>query len=82
MTSPRPPGPGPLRQLALASAAGSELAATVGLGALLGQWLDGQAGSAPWLLLTLSIGSLVLGLARLTRALRRAGLIDEDLPPP
>lgn len=55
-----------------ASSVGLELGLSVVIGLLIGMWLDGQLGTAPWLmLLWLGIG-LAAGFRGVLRAVRRA----------
>jgi F0F1-type ATP synthase assembly protein I len=46
---------------------GIELAAAVGLLSLLGWWVDGRFGTAPWGLVVGAIVGLVVGMANLLR---------------
>ena len=75
-----------LKQLGHATAAGAELATTVVLGTLLGQWLDDLLGTAPVLFLLLSLSALTLGIVRLSRNLQRgqdpSSDPDPELPTP
>lgn len=52
---------------------GFELAASIAGGALLGWWIDGQLGSAPKALITLSVVGIVGGLYNLIRTALAAG---------
>lgn len=62
------------------SALAFELAFTVVLGVILGSWLDAQLSTSPLLLLSLAVGSLVIGMVRLTASLKRE-VQDDGLPP-
>lgn len=50
-----------------------QMMAIVGLGAVLGWWLDKKWGTAPWLLLAASLLGIGLGMAVFFRAVIRAG---------
>ena len=53
---------GPMQDLARYSGLGLQFAATVGVFALAGHWLDGRAGTRPWLLIAGVFGGFALGL--------------------
>ncbi len=55
-----------------ASTAGLELGISVAVGLLFGWWLDGKAGTAPWLMLLFMVLGLVAGFRGVLRAVHRA----------
>jgi ATP synthase protein I len=55
-----------------ASTAGLELGISVAVGLLFGYWLDGKAGTAPWLMLVFMVLGLVAGFRGVLRAVHRA----------
>lgn len=55
-----------------ASSVGLELGISVVLGVLFGVWLDGQLGTAPWMMLLFMVLGLVAGFRGALRAMRRA----------
>jgi len=55
-----------------ASTAGLELGISVAVGLLFGYWLDGKAGTAPWLMLLFMVLGLVAGFRGVLRAIKRA----------
>ena len=55
-----------------ASTAGLELGISVAVGLLFGYWLDGKAGTDPWLMLLFMVLGLVAGFRGVLRAVRRA----------
>jgi ATP synthase protein I len=55
-----------------ASSVGLELGLSVVFGVLIGRWLDGKLGTAPWLMLALLVLGLVAGFRSVLRAVRRA----------
>ena len=59
-----------------ASAAGLELGISVAIGALFGAWLDGKAGTAPWLLIVFLILGVIAGFRGVLRAVARAERAD------
>lgn len=69
-----------LQTLGRLTAACTELAVLVVLGALAGHWLDSRLTTSPVLLLGLSVTALILGFVRLTRALREPA--DAAAAPP
>lgn len=75
-----------LNRLARSSAVGLEMGISVVVGLLGGQWLDGKAGTAPWLmLLGLVLGTVAgfRGLIRMARdAQRHAKSQDENAAKP
>ena len=58
------------RQLANLMAAGTQLTASIGASALLGWWLDREAGTKPWLLLVFVIVGTIGGFIGFMRTLR------------
>lgn len=70
-----------LRRAGGATAAAAELAVAVLLGVLAGSWLDTRLGTAPVLLLLLSLAGLIVGLVRLTSWLKSSEPPDDDDPP-
>ncbi len=72
--------PGFLKKVSRLTAMISEMSVTVILGVLAGSWLDSRLQTTPVLLLLLSVGALVLGMVRLTKALNRESN-DDGLPP-
>jgi len=54
-----------------ASSAGLELGIAVGLGTAFGAWLDGKAGTAPWLMIVFLILGLIAGFRGVLRAVAR-----------
>lgn len=69
-----------LSQMAGALALGAELAITVVGGTLAGHWLDEKLGTAPVLLLLLSLGALIVGFVRLTLGLQKSRPPDDPEP--
>lgn len=69
MHEERPPSSekGSRRSLAIAASIGSELAAFVVVGALLGRWIDGRTGSSPWGVLVCTFFGIAGGLYRLVK---------------
>lgn len=59
-------------------AAGTELAGSVVGGVLLGYWLDGRLGTAPWLTLLFTLAGLGGGLYRLISTLNRVSSRRSD----
>jgi len=73
------------RTAGTAGAVGMEIAFSVLLGYLGGQWLDGKLGTAPWLEwfgLCAGVGAAVKGLVRVTRQYKRSLKEDEQTRPP
>lgn len=58
------------RQLMNLAAAGMQLTATIGGGALLGWWLDKRFATTPWLLLVFVLLGIVGGFIAFMRTLR------------
>ena len=54
------------------SSVGLEFGLSVIIGALFGRWLDGQAGSDPWLMILFIVLGFVAGLRGLMRAMTKA----------
>jgi ATP synthase protein I len=69
-----------LRKMGAATAAATELVVAVGLGLLVGGWLDGQLGTSPFLLLLLSLVGLLAGFWRLNRWLKGSEQRDGNEP--
>ncbi|HEX3765145.1 MAG TPA: AtpZ/AtpI family protein [Kofleriaceae bacterium] len=59
-----------------ASAGGLELGISVAIGALFGAWLDGKAGTEPWLLIVFLILGSIAGFRGVLRAVARAERAD------
>jgi ATP synthase protein I len=59
-----------------ASSAGLELGISVAIGALFGGWLDGKAGTAPWLLIAFLILGVIAGFRGVLRAVARTERAD------
>lgn len=57
------------RDLYRYSGLGLQFAATVGVFALAGRWLDGRVGTSPWLLLTGVFAGFALGLFSMVKKL-------------
>jgi F0F1-type ATP synthase assembly protein I len=55
-----------------------EFSGTIGGGALLGWFLDSRLGTAPWLLLTLTVVGAVGGFFRLVKLVERFDEVDRD----
>lgn len=60
-----------------ASTAGLELGISVAVGLLFGYWLDGKAGTQPWLMLVFMVLGLVAGFRGVLRAIKRAEQADK-----
>jgi F0F1-type ATP synthase assembly protein I len=58
-----------------------EFSGTIGGGALCGWFLDSRLGTAPWLLLTLTVVGAVGGFYRLIRMVERFDEVDRDGEP-
>ena len=56
-----------------ATSVGLEFALCVVIGALFGRWVDGKAGTTPWLLLLGTVLGFVAGLRGLMRASKKMG---------
>ena len=64
---------------ALSSASvGLELGISVAIGLAIGWWLDGKAGTAPWLMLVFLGLGLAAGFRGVLRAVKRANQAAED----
>ena len=70
MTDEKPRRPD-LRRLAELSSIGLILPSSIAVGLFLGYFLDRWLGTAPWLLLSLTVLGIVSGLLSLFRALRK-----------
>jgi F0F1-type ATP synthase assembly protein I len=55
-----------------------EFSGTIGGGALLGWFLDSRLGTAPWLLLSLTVVGAVGGFFRLVKLVERFDEVDRD----
>jgi ATP synthase protein I len=55
-----------------ASAVGLEFGVAVLVGAFFGHWLDGKAGTEPWLMLAFIVLGFVAGVINVVRGVRRA----------
>jgi len=62
------------------STVGLELAFSILLGYLAGDWLDGLLGTTPWLTLAMIGVGIGAGFLSLYRALKRLTRIDDDDP--
>ncbi len=71
-----------LQTLGRLTAACTELAVTVVLGAVAGNWLDNHFSTSPVFLLGLSVTALIFGFVRLTRSLRDSDAAAAPAPPP
>ena len=69
------------QKLGRATAIVTEMAATVVAGVFAGSWVDEQVGLSPLFLLTLTLGSLIVGMVRLTRSVQKL-TANDDAPPP
>ena len=69
------------KKLGRATAVVTEMAATVILGVYVGSYLDTRLGSSSVLLLTFTLGALVVGMIRLIRGVAKLTAADEDHPP-
>ena len=67
-----------LKAAASFSTVGLELAISILLGYLAGDWLDGQLGTAPWLTLTMMGVGIGAGFMSLHRAMKRLMRADEE----
>ncbi len=63
---------GPLKAFGRFGSIGIEMGLSVGLGYLIGHWLDGRFQSAPWLTLVFVLFGVVAGFRSLWRLARRA----------
>lgn len=68
-------------KLGRASAVVTEMAVTVVAGVFIGSWLDTQLDLSPILLLTSTLGALIVGMVRLTRSVQKLTATD-DAPSP
>ncbi len=59
-----------LRKLGQATAIVTEMAVTVVSGVFAGSYADERLGSSPVLLLTLTLGALIVGMVRLSRSVQ------------
>jgi len=71
MTEKPPKGPD-IRRLAELSSIALILPSSIAVGLFMGYFLDKWLGTAPWLLLTLTVLGIVSGLLSLFRALKKA----------
>jgi len=69
-----------LKSTARFSSVGLELALSIFLGYLAGDWLDGQFGTTPWLTLAMMGVGIGAGFLSLHRALKRLMRTEEDPP--
>lgn len=70
-----------LNRLARSSAVGLEMGISVVVGLLGGRWLDGKAGTAPWLMLAgllIGVAAGFRGLMRVARESQRAAKADDE----
>jgi len=63
---------GPMHTVGTVGGLGFVLAATTGLGALLGHYLDGRWGTAPWLTLVGTLCGMGAGFIEVVSVIRRA----------
>jgi ATP synthase protein I len=68
---------GVYRTLSLSSV-GLEMGIAVILGLLFGRWLDGQAGTAPWLMILFTVLGFAAGFKGVFRAMREADRIAAE----
>lgn len=67
-------------KLGRATAVVTEMAVTVILGVYVGSYLDTWLGLSPVLLLSFTLGALVVGMIRLTKGVNKLTAADEDHP--
>jgi len=60
------------------STVGIEMGLSVGLGYLLGDWLDARLGCSPWGMISLVLVGSAAGFLGLARALGRMKKLDDD----
>lgn len=70
-----------LRRVGGVTAAAVEMAVAVLLGVFAGSWLDSRLGTAPVLLLLLSLAGLIVGFVRLHTWQKSSEPPDDDDPP-
>lgn len=61
-----------------ASSVGLEMGLSVIIGLLFGRWLDGQAGTSPWLLILFTGFGMAAGMRGVLRAMRQADRIAAE----
>ena len=61
-----------------ASSVGLGLGISVILGALIGHWLDGEAGTEPWLMILFLCFGFAVGIRGVLRAVKRADRAAEE----
>jgi len=67
-------------KLGRATAVVTEMAVTVILGVYLGSYLDTRLDLSPVLMLSLTLGALVIGMVRLTKGVAKLTAADEEHP--
>jgi F0F1-type ATP synthase assembly protein I len=70
-----------LMKVGQATAIVTEMAVTVVAGVYLGSYLDSRFGLSPALLLTLTLGALIIGMVRLTRSVEKLTATNDPHPP-
>ncbi len=64
--------PSPLQSLAIVGVLGVEMALSITVGYLVGDWLDNKLGTAPWLMVSLLLVGIGAGFLVLVRTARRS----------
>jgi F0F1-type ATP synthase assembly protein I len=70
-----------MRVLGRVTAGVFEVAILVTLGVLAGTWADGQLGSSPVFIITLSLAGLIIGFRHLLLTLQHQSALDDREPP-
>lgn len=65
------PGPRPFLRYARGAAVVFEFTGTIAAGAVVGWWVDGRLGSAPWGIITGTVTAAIGGFVRLLQLLRK-----------
>jgi F0F1-type ATP synthase assembly protein I len=73
-----PDRPSPITRYARGGAIAFEFSGTIGGGALCGWFLDSKLGTAPWLLLTLTVAAAIGGFFRLVKLVERFNEMDRE----
>ena len=68
-------------KLGRATAVVTEMAVTIVLGVYAGSYLDSRLGLSPVLLLSFTLGALIVGTVRLTRSVAKLTASDDDHTP-
>lgn len=74
----RPPRRSNFRKLAALSSLGLMLPSSIAVGLFMGYFLDNLLGTAPWLLIILTLLGVVSGFLSLFRGLKKFGLEKDD----